>query len=191
MDTSRKSRIQFLLIAAFFVGPLAIAAWLYFGGSDWRPVGQTNHGTLIEPVITLPMASLPTAAGLQTPPEFLRGKWSLLYLERSDCGERCRHTLVQLRQIRLAFGAEADRLQRVFLCDGAIPEAPWFEAGHRGLIYAISAAGSSLTAALGPLDSGLYIVDPLGNLMMRYPIDTQSKAIYQDLKKLLKLSRIG
>lgn len=191
MNSPEKSHLQFLLIAVFFVGPLAIAAWLYFGGSNWRPAGQTNHGTLIEPVVTLPVASLATADGSATAPGFLRGKWSLLYLERSDCDERCRQALVQLRQIRLALGAQADRLQRVFLCDGAIPEAPWFEAGHGGLIYAIVATDSSLTAALGSLNSGLYIVDPLGNLMMRYPVNTQSKPIYQDLKKLLKLSRIG
>lgn len=191
MNTPRSSRLQFLLIALFFIGPLVVAAWLYFDESSWRPAGQTNHGTLIQPVITLPAASLTQAEGGDTPREFLRGKWSLLYLERGDCDEGCRQALVQLRQIRLALGAEADRLQRVFLCGGSIPEAPWFEAGHSGLIYALTSGGGSLTTALDSLDSGLYIVDPLGNLMMRYPVDTQSKPIYQDLKKLLKLSRIG
>ena len=189
--TQRSGRLQLFLVAAIFLGPLAIAAYLYFSPSEWRPDGRTNNGMLIQPVVTLPEESLATPHGGVTGNSFFRGKWSLLYLERDDCGELCRETIVKIRQIRRALGGENDRLQRVFLFGGAIPEKSWFDAGHEGLIYADPATGFRLADTLSVFDTGLYIVDPLGNLLMRYPIETESKPIYQDLKKLLKLSRIG
>jgi hypothetical protein len=60
-----RGRIQFLLIAAIFLGPLAIAAWMYFTDSELIPEGRVNHGALLHPIVNLPEA-LPVS-GLHAP----------------------------------------------------------------------------------------------------------------------------
>ncbi len=186
---SKKSgKIQFILIALVFLGPLAAAAWLYLGPGDWRPAGSTNNGTLVEPVIALPEQTLAPVGDADAGD--LHGKWSIAYLNRGACDETCERTLIQIRQIRLAAGKEAHRLQRVYL-GTAFASSEWLNLGHAGLQLLDLSQHEAITAALEPLDSGIYLIDPLGNLMMRYPLGTEHKPIYADLKKLLKFSRIG
>ena len=88
-----KGRVQLLLIAAVFLGPLALAAWLYFAGQGLTPEGRTNSGALLQPIVNLPEA-LP-----QSP---LRGQidghWVLLYTNTGDCDDACELSLYTLRQ---------------------------------------------------------------------------------------------
>ncbi len=182
---NNKGRLQFILVALVFLGPLAAAAWLYLGPGEWRPGAATNNGELVEPIIPLPDADLAPVG--DAPTATLHGRWSIVYLNRDACDDVCRQTLIQIRQIRLAAGKEAHRLQRVYI-GRALPEASWLTEGHTGLHLL---APDSVEAALEPLASGIYLIDPLGNLMMRYPLGTEHKPIYADIKKLLKYSRIG
>ncbi len=186
----RRSRLQIIMVALVFLGPLLVAGYMYFGPEGWRPIGKTNNGELIQPVVVLPVVSLAGPDGTETASDFLKGRWSIVYLNREDCEQRCRETLIQIRQIRLAAGSESHRLQRVFL-SADWPDGAWLAAGHTGLLMGDPSCDSGFSEALRDFDSGLYLVDPLGNLMMRYPLGTESKPIYKDLKKLLKYSRIG
>ncbi len=193
MNTNNKrtiGRAQMILVAVVFLGPLLVALFLYFGDGNWRPIGQTNNGTLVQPVISLPEASLSTRGGQATDSSFLQGKWSIAFLNRGSCEEACRKTLIQIRQIRLAAGSESHRLQRVYL-GNQWPDEEWIDAGHSGLIVARPDSDAAFAAELASLDTGIYLIDPLGNLMMRYDQSTESKPIFKDLKKLLKYSRIG
>lgn len=192
-----RSRRLLLLLAALFLVPVAASFYLYYA-SGWRPDGRVNHGELIVPPRALPALSLVTATGEGTDAEFLRGQWSLLYLGPGACDERCRSALYTIRQVRLALGDKMDRVQRVFLYTGECCEQPFFATEHASLVAARvdSDAGERMlrefpherTAAAA---GWIYVVDPLGNLMMSYPPQAEPKGLIQDLKRLLKLSHIG
>lgn len=187
----RRGRTQLILLAVIFLGPLALAMYLYFGTEDWRPSGQTNHGVLIEPVITLPETPVETMNGRTTSAALLRRHWTMLYVNQAPCDEICRQEVTKIRQIRLALGAEAHRVERLYLYGDEAPDAAWLAQTQPGLIAASLADNPALAAAIPPGGPSLYFVDPLGNLMMRFPADAPPEDIKGDLKKLLKISRIG
>lgn len=186
-----RGRLQLMLLAVIFLGPLALAMYLYYGVDDWRPPGRTNHGTLLEPVITLPETPIETLAGETTAADVLHHHWTMLYVNPNPCGETCRQELIKTRQIRLALGAEANRIERLYLCGGEPPAADWLRETQPALLAATLDANPSLAGALPSREPAIYFVDPLGNLMMRFPADADPADIKDDLKKLLKISRIG
>lgn len=181
------------LLAAMFFGPLAVA-WLLYFDTGWRPGGTTNHGELVVPPIPLPQVPLPTPAGDRLDADFLHGSWTLLYVGRGPCEAACRQALQGSRQARLALGRLMDRVQRVYLYAGAAPDAGFLAAEHPELVAA-SVAGPEGAALLEALPSsgeaGFWLVDPLGNAMMRYRPDADPEGMLKDLKKLLRVSRIG
>lgn len=199
MTTRRNRRLQLLGLAALFIGPLLLAAWLYYGDSGWRPGSQTQHGDLVSPPITLPEFDLATPAGARLTHEALRDKWTLLYVAEGECAERCRSALYDLRQVRLALGKEMTRVQRLLLYRGNCCDAEFITETHPDLLLAAAEGedGGRLLEALpryasDPMNAGRsYIVDPLGNLMMSYPADAEPRGILKDLKRLLRLSHIG
>lgn len=192
----RRARLGLIGLAAMFLLPLAAAFLLYYG-SGWRPAGSTQHGRLIDPARPLPNVTLATADGGSTGPDFLRNSWHLVYIGEGDCDPGCRATLVKTRQVRLALEKDLNRVHRVFLYAGA-PAADYLATEHHDLVAAdiTGEAGKRLLAPFPqdppPLTARrLYLVDPLGNLMMSYPPDAPPKAILTDLKRLLRLSHIG
>lgn len=191
-----------VLIAMFFV-PLAIAFVLYYGVDGWRPAGSTNHGDLVTPARPLPDVTLPLAQGGAADPKLLHGKWTLIYIGSGQCDARCREALTLIRQSRLALGDEMSRVQRVFLSTGECCDRPYLEQEHAGLIT-LKAHGDSASGLLREFSEAvgapsgqigqagrIYIVDPLGNLMMSYAPTAAPRGLLEDLKKLLKLSHIG
>jgi cytochrome oxidase Cu insertion factor (SCO1/SenC/PrrC family) len=161
-----------------------------------------NHGELIEPARALPKVSLPVVAGVAAdsgPWAGLTGKWSLVYVGEGSCDESCRHALVQMRQTRLALNNDMTRVQRVFLATGHCCALEDVKQEHPGLVV-VDASG----AAAAPLllafpqnnpstsaNTSVFLVDPLGNLMMRYDTRENSRGMLLDLQKLLRLSHIG
>jgi hypothetical protein len=194
----RRSRAQVWIVVALFFAPLALAFLLYYGGSGWRPPGSTNHGELISPPRPLPSVALPTPGGAPLAPETWHGKWTLLYVGDGRCDGRCRAALVLMRQTRLALNKDMTRVQRIFLATGNCCDRAYLDAEHPGLTLALadSDAGATLLAVFpdaGPAtDGSIYVVDPLGNLMMRHqPEPPPAEGLLEDLRKLLKLSHIG
>ena len=175
-------RLHLLLLLLVFAAPLGLAFWLYYG-SSWRPAAHSNHGTLIEPV--RPLAS----AGV------LAGKWSLVVIGSGTggCDAGCRETLIYARQTWLSLGKLADRAQRVFLSAECCDEE-YLQREHQGLVRVLvntPATLALLQAFPAPQARSIFIVDPLGNLMMRYDAQADPKGLRDDLKKLLDLSHIG
>ena len=177
-----RGRSALVGLAALFFLPLAGAFWLYYAGG-WRPAGSTNNGELIMPARPLPAA------------ETLRGKWTLVYVGDGACAADCRQALWTMRQTRLLLAEDMDRVQRVFLAETGCCDRPFLEREHAGL-RTVTPDDPAAKAWLGefPRTPGrqfLYIVDPLGNLMMRFDVAQNPKGLKSDLEKLLKLSHIG
>lgn len=184
-DSPNRERRKLLLLVALFFLPLALSFILYYS-TGWRPAGQSNHGELISPARPLPgddMASL-------------RGKWVLAYVGDGRCDADCRRALVFARQTRLSLNQDADRVERAFLATGECCDRELLEREHRGIRLFPLAAGADTDALLSLLPAQershfLYIIDPLGNLVMRFDTRDNPRDLLSDMKKLLQLSHIG
>ena len=184
-----RGRVQFLLIAAIFLGPLALAAYLYFVGQDLTPAGRTNNGAPLQPVTNL-------RDGVPESPLYAHndGFWVLLYANDSLCDDACAHSLYTLRQSRLMLGKEMDRLVRVFLHGDTAPDTVLLADEHGGLVALSDSALKELLDNKKPADleaGGYYLIDPLGNLVMYFRPDIDPSDMVEDIKHLLELSRIG
>ena len=191
LDPRTKGRTTLLLVAAVFLGPIALAYLLYFGGDSWRPAATTEHGELLT---ALPVLSDATLVGSGAGAASFRGKWSLVYVNDGKCGEACRAALYETRQVRQALGRDRDRVQRVFCLTGTAADRQFLQRDHPDLILLeadLAAAREFVAAISGHPVEDIFLVDPLGNIMMRFPRDTGMKGIHADIQKLLKISRIG
>ena len=180
-----RSRLVLLLLLGLFFAPLALSFLLYYHW-HWRPAGQTNHGTLITPPRPLPTAGAAVV---------LQGKWSLVYVGSGECDESCRAALYFMRQTYLGLGHLSARTQQVFLVTERCCDRAFLDREHPGLITLNSTEpGSAAVLAQFPEPeraSTLFIVDPRGNLMMRYDVHAAPRGLHDDLEKLLRLSHIG
>ena len=182
-------RVQFLLIAAVFFGPLLFATWLYYGGETLQPKARTNHGELLEPIINL-RDQLPES------PVYVEndGHWLLLYANDDVCDDACAKALYTIRQSRLMLGREMERVTRIFLHGETPPDTLLIAGEHQGLVTLEDAAlGGILTAKLpdGVATGGYYLIDPLSNLVMYFRPDINPSDMVDDIKHLLRLSQIG
>ena len=192
-DPRAPGRRQMLIIAAVFILPVFVAFTLYYG-KLWRPAGSSSKGELIDPARPLEIAGLRRPDGTPANEAVFRDKWTLLYIGDGACDADCRTALVFARQSRLALNNDMTRVQRVFLATANCCASEYFSREQAGLIAldASSPDAQKLLAQFpGDRAKSLYIVDPLGNLMMRHDASHTTKDLLGDLKKLLKLSHIG
>jgi len=178
------------VLAGLFLLPLALAFWVYYG-TEWRPVGTVNHGELIRPVRPLPQLGLQAAvAGETLPADLFHHKWTLVYIGDGQCDDACRNALYVMRQTRLSLNNEMTRVERVFLATSNCCAREFLAYEHPGLrVFAAPADVSPFPADARA--QSLFIVDPLGNLMMRFDVRQNPKGLLEDLKRLLKYSQIG
>ena len=182
------------LLAALFLLPL-IGAFCTYYGSSWRPAGMLNHGRLIAPPRALPALALPAVLPPGTPPVALRAQWSLVYLGAGDCDPACAQALYVMASARLALNKDLARVRPVFLVTRDCCARERLAQADPALLVldASGVAATALTAAF-PVEERahtLFVVDPLGNLMMRYDARENSRGLLEDLQKLLRLSHIG
>ena len=186
--TPRSGRLTLALIAAAFIGPLAVAAWLYFSGG-LAPSARTNHGALLEPIVDLSEA-VPGSAVL----DVYAGTWLLLYADGGRCGADCRDALYTLRQSRLMLGKDMQRLNRVFLHGETAPDTVFLIQEHVGLTTIEDAELLALLDNKRPAaleEGGFFLIDPLRNLVMYFRPDIDPAHMVDDIKHLLRLSHIG
>lgn len=200
----RRQHRALIGLALLFFAPLGLAFFLYYG-VGWRPGGRVNHGELIDPPRPLPAVALPRvdpnggAAPRPTAPDFLTHKWTLLYWGAGACSQRCKTDLYNTRQVRIALDRDMDRVQRVFVAQGECCDLEFLRLQHPDLITVRETPEAAPLLAqlrLSPADNPatedrLYLIDPLGNLMMFYAPDTKPKGMLEDLKRLLGLSHVG
>jgi len=191
-EQQKRGRLQLLLLAAVFFGPVLIA-WLLYDPNGSRPAGEsTANGELLTPVRLVPDANLRVAREDQDSP--YPGRWTLVHTGEGACSETCREALYETRQVRKALGKEDRRVQRILFLASDAPLDPAVAHEHPGLLIfaADHALAREFVTAAAPEDAGdVYLVDPLGNLIMRFPTGTGMKGIHRDLKKLLTISHIG
>lgn len=188
-NIDRGGRIHLFFIALVFFGPLIFATWLYFSGHSFRPQGKTNHGILLQPLVnigdTLPDARINSHIG---------GQWLLVYAHEGVCADPCEFSLYTLRQSRLMLGKQMDRLARVFLHGDSAPDTVFLADEHAGLITLQDEGLGELLEKQRPADvaaGGYYLVDPLGNVVLYFQPEIEPSNMVEDIKRLLKLSRIG
>lgn len=184
-----RGRLQFLLLAAVFFGPLVVATWLYYGGDDVQPEGRVNHGALLEPIVNIRDA----APDIVLPGD-AEGMWLLIFKDADACDDACREGLYTIRQSRLMLGREMDRVQRIFLHGDTPPDTLFLDEEHKGLLALADEPLSELLSNKKPTeldDGGYYLVDPLGNLVLYFAPDIDPGDMVDDIKRLLRLSRIG
>ena len=187
-DKKTSARLQLVLIAVVFFGPLAIAAIMYYGGY-FQPGNRSNHGTLLNPIINV-VEQLP---GLSLS-ERIDGSWVIVYVNGGECADACRNGLYTIRQSRLMLGKEMDRVLRLFLHGESSPDTVFLADEHAGLIALRDSSFSELLENKKPATlaaGGYFLVDPLGNLVMYFEPGINPGDMVNDIKRLLRLSRIG
>jgi hypothetical protein len=123
----------------------------------------------------------------------LKGKWILLQLDQADCAADCRAKLYNMRQARLAQGREMERVERVWLILDEAPLETQLMREYDGTRM-LRAAGSPLVAEFPPaggVRDHIYVIDPLGKLMLRFPKNADPGRMHKDLARLLKVPRAG
>lgn len=189
-DAMIGGRIKMLLLFLVCAAPV-IASYVAF--YIIKPDGRVNYGTLIEPARPLPEQSLNMLDGRPFKLGEFKGKWVLLTFDRADCDNVCARKLYKMRQLRTMQGKERDRLERVWLItdDGQLSTQTIRENDGMKMLRAAGTPVAGEFPVAGERIDHIYLIDPLGNLMLRYPKDADPMKMHKDLGRLLKYSRIG
>lgn len=184
---------MFFLVLAICAAPMIFSYLTYY---VIKPEGRTNYGEIIDPR-NYPIPDLGGASldGNPANLEQFKGKWILLQIDSADCQKACTQKLYYMRQLRLTQGKGMDRIERVWLItdDAPLDIAQMKEYdGTQFLRVDAQKLAAWLPVAEGTKASDhLYMIDPLGNLMMRFPKDPDANKIKKDISRLLKASSIG
>lgn len=197
-----RSRLKLIFIFSLFLGPLSVAFFWYYGlGAILLPKGKSNHARLINPVVTLtPFENSLVDHGRVSPGrisfESLKHKWTIVHLLNSKCAAQCQKSLYNTRQTRIALGKDADRVQRYVVINDSVL-ANEIQQRHADVVL-VNQSGKGLQKQLQRIieqhnigSDDALLVDPVGNVMMVISVDLDPRLLLKDLKKLLKVSRIG
>jgi hypothetical protein len=188
-----RGRWKLLMVLGVCAFPLIASYVTYY---VIKPSGRTNYGALIDPRnYPIPALGATTLEGKPTGLEAYKGKWIMLQSGPSDCQEACKKQLFAMRQLRLMQGKEMERLERVWLVTDDQPLDTTvmreFDGTHMLRVPAPALKAWLPVEAGGNAAEHMYLIDPLGNLMMRFPKDADPSKVKKDIGKLLKASAIG
>ncbi|MGB0721098.1 MAG: SCO family protein [Gammaproteobacteria bacterium] len=195
----RKSRQNLVILWIIFLIP-PVGAWLmYHYGGDLVPRATVNKGELYSPARHLELPPMLDENGKPVPADHFAHLWTLTYVGTSRCDDACQAQLVIMRQVRTAQNQHMGRVGALYLSvDGEAPADfdKWresFSALRLGrteqravVLDQFRVKGEDDAQVMGRI----HVVDPLGNLMMRYRIDQDPSDIRIDIKKLLKVSAV-
>ena len=193
-DAQRTRMGRWKMIAMLLICASPVIA-SYFTYYVIRPEGRRNHGELIQPQKDMPQVTAKNLQGEVVPLASMKGQWLLVTVSTGACAERCQENLYFQRQLREILGRDKDRLDRVWLItdDAQVAEAllPALNMAHVLRLDSASVQSWISPAPGQQLQDHLYVVDPMGNFMMRFPanmdVSGASKA-KRDLERLLKAS---
>ena len=198
----RRSRLLLIAVVASFAVPLVLAIiWLRVVQSGAAgELGDTSRGELIRPAVPIEAFALVDGAGEDIDLDTFRGIWTMLYVPAGECGDVCERNLYHMRQVRLALNHRMKRVQRLVVPAGEATIPGPLVAEHPGVILAdgdaAARAGFAEQVARAQADmpiveDAIYLVDPFGNLMMRFAPELPPESMLKDVKHLLKVSKIG
>lgn len=190
-------RLVVLLLFALFFVPVLSAWLLNVFKPGWLPFGTSNHGTLLNPARAVPLSELAWPDGVPLQHAASADKWTWLYIAPPACDERCRTSLYNMRQVRLVLGKDAHRVRRVYVSTARwanVVKAELMEE-HPGLVLSVATPEWVQVFAVdaqAPVDAGrIYLIDPQGFLIMYYEPQSPPSGLLKDIKRLLKISKIG
>jgi len=180
-------RAKLLLIVAGFALPIAASLFAYF---FLHPQPTANYGELLIPPRALPLQVFEQDGGAW---KFgsLRGRWALMASDSGACPASCEEKLTLMRQVRLALGRNAERVQRVYVVDDLQRPDAQRLVPYEGTVVVLTPAGLQVPPGAANDRAHIYLVDPNGNVMLRWPARADAKRMLRDLDRLLKASQIG
>ncbi|HCY62145.1 MAG TPA: cytochrome C oxidase subunit I [Oxalobacteraceae bacterium] len=192
-EQRRRGRWKMLAILAVCALPLIASYFTYY---VIKPGPSTNYGTLLDPrSYPVPRLDSATLDGKPTELDAYKGKWIMLQVDSGNCAAPCQKKLHDMRQLRTAQGKERERVERVWMITDKEPLDTMLMReydGTRMLRVRQEALQGWLPVEQGAsLADHIYMIDPLGNLMMRFPKDADPNRIKKDLGRLLKASKVG
>lgn len=187
----RSNRTLWLILFVCLLPIVGSTLLFYFG-----PQGDgMNYGELIAPPRQLPKLDLPDQDGRMVSLESLRGRWIMVQVDSGACGTPCREKLYKMRQVRLTQGKNMDRVRRLWLIDDTVAVDGQVRRDYEGTMMLRADAATmarlkeSLPATAAP-EAYIWLVDPLGNVMLRFPPEADPSRMKNDLTRLLRVSRI-
>ena len=186
---TRRGRWKMLLLLLISASPVIASYFTYY---VIRPEGRRNYGELIDPQRALPSWTGTDLQGRAVPLASLQGQWLFISVGDSACNEQCERHLYLQRQLREGLGKEKDRLDWVWLRTGdpVLPERlqPAVQAATVLHVDATALAQWLAPAPGAALSDHLYVVDPIGNWMMRFPAEADPARVRRDLDRLMRAS---
>lgn len=181
----KRSKTPLLLIIVFVL-PVILAKFAL--DNDWFNRGATNKGQLLDPALDLTLIG-----------EDLQPKWRIIYKLPNNCDVKCDNALYSLNQIWIALGRESDRVESLVIADQQSDQGKFSELEEHPTLVLLKSNQQNVNKVFKDVSAdGIFLVDTLGNVILRYPTYLeeeqavlQSRDILADLRKLLKLSRIG
>jgi len=183
-----KNRLTLVMIILLLISPVIIATTLFIMG--YRP-GSINYGDLIN-VQKLQGDGVNQVDNTIFRMKDLRGQWTLVTIDSGQCNEACQSKLYYMRQVRTMQHTEKDRVERLWLIDDNQTVSDELLEEYKGTLF-ISAQDSELVQAIDNPDKHrkhIYLVDYMGNLMMRFPEDLDPRKMSDDIKRLLHVAQL-
>jgi len=179
-------KFKLILIIVVMSSPLfASYATYYF----WKPTHFTNYGELL-PTKPLSLANSQSMAGGGL--DSLKDKWVLLTVDSGECAAACQEKLYLIRQVRTAEGKYMDRIARALIVDdGASIDMKALKEYEGTVVLKGSAETLNQLRTAVDARNHVFLIDPLGNLVLRYPANPDPKRMIKDLTRLLTVSKIG
>ena len=188
-EAIRSGRLKMLLVLLVCAAPVIASYVSYY---FLKPDGRTNYGSLLE-VKALSPAPLALLDGKPFAMSAFKGKWVLITIDGGTCLDACIRKLYAMRQVRLATGKEKERIERAWLVNdrAALSTITMREYDGTRMLRAPGAPVLDEFPAVQRVEDHIYLIDPLGNLVLRFPKDADPARMKKDLDRLLKYSRIG
>lgn len=182
------ARAKLVLLVSLFAMPIVASLVTY---RYMRPAPTANYGELLLPPNDITAQPFERDGGGRFAFAQLAGKWALVTSDSGACSAACVEKLATLRQVRLALGRNASRIERVLVVDDTRPLDRKALAPFEGMIVALTPTGMTLAPGAGNDRAHIYLVDPRGNVMLRWPANADRRRMLKDLERLLKASQIG
>jgi cytochrome oxidase Cu insertion factor (SCO1/SenC/PrrC family) len=197
-----QNRSKLIILILMFFGSVFIA-WLLINNADtWRPWGTKNNGDLVIPARPVTDLTMQTLDDKSFTIKEMVGKWVMVYIGKTDCDEICKTNLYNIRQSRLGQKGEHARIERLYIMVGDKPTASLNNAMTENQGMKVVRVNAEILPKLlstfkikdgvsADTTTRIYLIDPIGNLMMKYEQGFDPRGIAKDIELLLKVSLVG